>query len=637
MVEGKITNAYAQRTTYFDLLQAEGTSSEIRSKLSIDLLDENAKTVYSNNFATGLQGEWGPVNAGRLEKINHQNLTIILKTHNTKQILDKVVFPWKGFPNTKPVTILQNKMQKTTDTYIQSYEILKNLEEKIRNFIETELSEYNPKWWKQLIPGDVKENAESRKKEDEERKTWDFKEQHLISYIDFTDYEKIITQKNNWKEIFKYVFRDVDAISAKLKEIEPIRNAISHTRNLDKYEEKQLGFYSEEILRAISYYYDNKEKIKKQKAAEKIEKELPTVPIAVSFDRTVYPTASKVYIRANVPEIIVGKPIVFQVYNSKNKLLLTKQIDPQKYEDQELKSHGLFETSFVMEEDEWKAGEKFSVKVIHGSSEAFDETIIDVRNPVVQTDKSVYMINSDMIVTVIDPDSDKDSRSAEYVGDRENSKLIIESKYGKIDGYKLRETGDSTAIFQGIIGILGIRKDGSVIERKIDGKTINKIQGTGIADGFIGGPPGEKIKITYKSSSGTASVVVFVSNFGAVVELDQKIYKSTDKVNITIVAPDLVFDFDSITEIGNSPESMIRIQTSKDELLNYKLVETGPGTAIFIGEISLTESLQKSSNKLQATVFGPTDGIIACDNDDFIQVSISCFGNETVGRALIKP
>jgi len=44
-----------------------------------------------------------------------------------------------------------------------NYLLLKNLEEKIRRFLEQELSELVPQWWKQRIPGDVKENAEERK------------------------------------------------------------------------------------------------------------------------------------------------------------------------------------------------------------------------------------------------------------------------------------------------------------------------------------------------------------------------------------------------------------------------------------------------------------------------------------------
>jgi len=292
------------------------------------------------------------------------------------------------------------KLENLDDSNLEAYRLLKKLESRMRQFIEKELSEINIQWWKQLIPRDVKQNAEERKDKDENRKNWKFKKQPLINYIDFTDFAKVLTQKNNWKEKFQYVFRDKNKIDAQLKEIEPIRNAISHSRDLDPLEERQLKFYSEEILRSISYYYNNKEQILKEKSTIKEPKVLPQ--ISVSFDRRVYPLHSKVHMRANMPEVIPGTPIIFQVFNSTGKLLITKEIDPAKYDNTELKDAGLYETSFVMEGDDWKVGEEYILKGQHASSEAEDYTRIDARKPVLQSDKSVYLWGSDMILTVIE-------------------------------------------------------------------------------------------------------------------------------------------------------------------------------------------------------------------------------------------
>lgn len=358
--------------------------------------------------------------------------------------------------------------------------------------------------------------------------------------------------------------------------------------------------------------------------------------MTVSSDRTVYPLDSIIHVRANIPSIIEGEKILFEVFNSKRKLLLSQRINPTKTEYPDLAEANLFQVCFKMEGNEWKVGEAYIVRATHGSSYSEDSFLIDQRNSVIQSDKSVYMINSDMILTVIDPDADKDNQVAEYVGDTEDSKLIIESKYGKIEGYKLRETGDSTGIFQGIIGILGVRKDGTVIPRSIDGKIIDKIQGTGIDNGFIGGAPGEEIIISYKNKSNVEHLSIFVSNFGAVVEMDQKIYCPNDKVYLTVVAPDFNFDSETVDEIGQKPESTIIIRTSKDELTNYKLVETGIDSGIFTGEVQLTESNDESLRKPRRNI-GPIDGLIRCSKDDFIEVIFNPFENESVtGRALIK-
>lgn len=400
------------------------------------------------------------------------------------------------------------KTKNFDDSNIQSYVILKNLEQTIRRFIEQELSEINKNWWKQLIPVDVKRDAEERKNIDESRKNWDFKKQSLINYINFTDYAKIIIMKNNWKEVFQYIFHDKNKIDSKLKEIEPIRNAISHTRDLDTTEELQLKFYSEEILRAISYYYDNKEMILKDKL--RIKKPISLPQISVSFDRFVYPLHSTVHMRTNMPKVISGELITFQVFNSKGKLLVEKQIDPEKYDNEELKSVGLYQTSFIMDGDDWKIGEEYVVKAKHSTTEAKDFTRIDARKPVLQSDKSVYVWGSDMILTVIDPDADKDNQIPEIVGNRNDSKLIIQSSKGKIENYCLKETGDSTGIFQGILGFIGVNDDGTKEPCDFEGLTISETQGTEFDDGFLEVSKYDELKITYENATGKAELTVYV-------------------------------------------------------------------------------------------------------------------------------
>jgi exoribonuclease R len=52
------------------------------------------------------------------------------------------------------------------------------------------------------------------------------------------------------------------------------------------------------------------------------------------------------------------------------------------------------------------------------------------------------------------------------------------------------------------------------------------------------------------------------------VELDQKVYTWTDKVYITIVAPDHNFDSNLIDEIGESAEDKSRLQL-EEMILNH--------------------------------------------------------------------
>ena len=519
------------------------------------------------------------------------------------------------------------------------YLLLKALEEEIRIFIKEELSIENPQWWEQLIPDDVKENAEKRKERDERRKDWDYEEQPLISYIDFPDYEKIIIKKDNWENIFQHVFRDKNSISVKLKEIEPIRNAISHTRNLDSLEIRNIKFYSEEILRGISHYRENKSRLTPKLISLKLRSPKPKMDgfITVSSDRIVYPLDSVIHVRANLRHIIENENIIYEIFNLKEELLLSQTLDPTTCNVSELTKGNIFQVDFKMNGDKWMIGNDYIVKGTYGASYAKNIFTVEQRIPVIQTDQSVYSIHNDLILTIIDPDADKDNQIPEFIGDRNDSKLTIECPYGKIDGYRLKETGNSTAIFQGIIRILGIRGDGSVIKWNIDGEIIDKIQGTGIDDGFIGGKLGDEITITYENDSGVVTTRFFISNYGAIVEIDKRTYRPNDKIYLTVIAPDFNFDYDLPDEIGQEPESMIRIRTGIDELSNYKLVETGNDTGIFTGELQLVDSLEKSSNRYQSK-FGPNDGCIACKKDDFIEITFEPFKDKTViGKASIKP
>ncbi|NWJ84128.1 hypothetical protein HX854_05320 [Marine Group I thaumarchaeote] len=140
-------------------------------------------------------------------------------------------------------------------------------------------------------------------------------------------------------------------------------------------------------------------------------------------------------------------------------------------------------------------------------------------------------------------------------------------------------------------------------------------------------------------------LTIFTSNFGATIELDQKVYTWTDKVYITIVAPDHNFSSDLVDEIGETGSDPIKVSTRGHSLSAYTLVETGPDTGIFTGEVILTgfehdsngDGIRntRSSNKCAGT--GPTNGTLETDNDDGLTVSFEFSSDQTiVSSALIR-
>ena len=275
-----------------------------------------------------------------------------------------------------------------------------------------------------------------------------------------------------------------------------------------------------------------------------------------------------------------------------------------------------------------------------------DSATFDLRNGVLQSDKSVYIIGSDMIITVIEPDWDLDNDGAEtydldiieWDSDAATTSMGDQAA-GASTGLEfdpepsaLRETGDSTGIFQIVVEI----------PQSINGDNLER---------------GEQIQLEYTDwgPSGARyvgqenedmNVTVYTSNFGATVELDQKVYTWTDKVYITIVAPDHNFDSNLVDTIGETSDDPIKITTRSFDINKYSLVETGTDTGIFTGEVILTGFLHDSngdgtatgpSQTTSADSTGPTNGFLETDNDDGLTVSFEFSEDETtVGSALIR-
>jgi len=291
-----------------------------------------------------------------------------------------------------------------------------------------------------------------------------------------------------------------------------------------------------------------------------------------------------------------------------------------------------------------------------------DSAAFDLRNGVLQSDKSVYIIGSDAILTVIEPDWDLDNDSAETYDldviewDSDAATVTMGNLGGATnqaafdpEPANFRETGDSTGIFQIVIEFPKVLSNDR-IERGEE--VILEYTDWGPAGSNFVGEEDEDINLT-----------IFSSNFGATVELDQKVYSWTDKVYITIVAPDHNFDSDLIDKIGQSNQDPVRVSTRQKSLQQYKLSETGTDTGIFTGEVILTgfchdsdgrsdtgagtgelcpigsDSRPRTGNAagVNSQGLGPVDGFLETSDDDGLTVSFEFSEDETVvGSSLVR-
>lgn len=153
----------------------------------------------------------------------------------------------------------------------EAYPLLKNLEINLRECIKTELGKLSTKWWKQNIPPDIRKNAEERKAKDilfyPERS-----ERHLIDYVDFADYRKIIIKRDNWDKVFKRIFIDREILNTKLRELEDIRNAVMHLRKLGSLDLKKLQLYTQEIIALIKRVQEEKMQVPQANDLDKVIK-----------------------------------------------------------------------------------------------------------------------------------------------------------------------------------------------------------------------------------------------------------------------------------------------------------------------------------------------------------------------------
>ena len=136
---------------------------------------------------------------------------------------------------------------------------LRRLEEKLRKCLEGRLSSLTPNWWIERVPPDIRKQAEIRKRKNEKLWPWYGKEDRpLHYYINFSEYQKIIIKKDNWREAFKPIFKDETITSAKLTELEPIRNDIAHNRKLTVRQFEHLKTYAMDLISCIEAFEKKK-------------------------------------------------------------------------------------------------------------------------------------------------------------------------------------------------------------------------------------------------------------------------------------------------------------------------------------------------------------------------------------------
>ncbi|MGI0045759.1 MAG: hypothetical protein ACREBB_01035 [Nitrosotalea sp.] len=137
---------------------------------------------------------------------------------------------------------------------------------------------------------------------------------------------------------------------------------------------------------------------------------------------------------------------------------------------------------------------------------------------------------------------------------------------------------------------------------------------------------------------------------GTPIQFNKQVFSWTDRVNITIYAPDFNSDPNLIDTIGETSDDKVTVCTT-GHCIPYKLSETGVNTGIFSGYVDLTgDPSQKGSIGVDGNgenptgimstcnpTCGPTGGMLPSTGNDGISVSFEYSRDQTItGSALIR-
>lgn len=130
-----------------------------------------------------------------------------------------------------------------------AHDRLFRLETNLRKFIDDKMTqEYGPDWPRHRLPPELYEKWVEKKSKAESsgRET-----RSLVSYADFTDYERVICKKDNWRDVFKSFFGRIESVRESFQRLHPIRLDTMHARPIGQDDELLLYVEVQRLIRAI--------------------------------------------------------------------------------------------------------------------------------------------------------------------------------------------------------------------------------------------------------------------------------------------------------------------------------------------------------------------------------------------------
>lgn len=129
-----------------------------------------------------------------------------------------------------------------------AYEQLLRFERHLRAFLDRVMrAAFGDDWPRLRVPRDVFDSWTQRR---EKAIKAGESPRPLIAYADFSDYEKIISRKDNWREIFAAFFIRPESIRESMQRLYPVRHCTMHARPVTQEDELLMQVEIHRVIRA---------------------------------------------------------------------------------------------------------------------------------------------------------------------------------------------------------------------------------------------------------------------------------------------------------------------------------------------------------------------------------------------------
>ena len=130
----------------------------------------------------------------------------------------------------------------------EAHDWLQRFESHLRRFIDTEMTRaFGPEWSRDRLSNGMYDQWKEKKNAAARTRT----EHPLIAYADFTDYPRIITRKDNWRQVFANHFERPEDVRESFCRLLPIRRDTMHARPIGQDDQLLLYVEIKRIERAI--------------------------------------------------------------------------------------------------------------------------------------------------------------------------------------------------------------------------------------------------------------------------------------------------------------------------------------------------------------------------------------------------